>query len=302
MSQQMTRDVGAKRKVGELNDEPDSQTSAEKTDENLTKKIKSPDEEAANSSNDATAQSNLPVRADQEIILATGIYRVQCPELGDFHIRAGATGSFCVKAATLKISNSEGTIFPDPATTLIDGAEVEVEDNLSGTTKLTVLPVRAKPPPQNQSWLTTISDVILGFSAATPLQIIGLVDSEITITGRRSAVITGNGGRVTLLGSGEVTVEGSIQSLKNNGNGTVKVIGKVTEEVRQTGSGSILITEDVIGNISNSGGGCIEVRGKHTGTNKQMNNSNGSVKIGSGPNNGGVREHYYTKNYKIIQI
>ncbi len=308
MSEQMERDAGTKRKVEELT-QSDSESSTEKTAENLAKKVKTP-------ANNRQAQSTAPVVTPAPApatsqgtttctLISGAIYRVQCPELGDFHIRAGATGGFCVKAATLIVSDAQGTkIFPDPSTSLIDGAEVEVqEDILSGATTLSVIPVRPKPPPQDQHWLAAlVTEVIRGAPATPPLRIVGAVDQDIIINGGRSAMITGNGGRLVFSGSGTVMVEGSLQTLQNNSNGRVRVHGKVTGEVRQTGCGSIVITEDLNGNITNCGGGSIEVKGLQTGDSKQVNNTRGTVWIGTGPNNGGTKEYYYSKNYKIIHL
>lgn len=240
----------------------------------------------------------------QEITLISGgIYRVQCPELGDFLIRAGATGKFRVKAATLIISNREQTIiFPDPAGTLIDGAEVEVRDNLAGTTAVTVLPDTDNippPPPSKKGWLTSLfAAVTPGFLAAmeeaTFFQVVGSVDELIQISGLRptAITITGNGGNLIFSGPKTATVQGSLQSVLNNGTGSVKVNGSITEGLSQTGSGSIVVTGDVNGTISNTGGGSIEVMGLYTGKEEEIDNARGSVSIG--PFNGGVRMSAYS--------
>lgn len=114
----------------------------------------------------------------------------------------------------------------------------------------------------------------------TPIQIVGNEDRDIIFTGTRSAVVRGSGRRLTFSGTGTVTVQGSLQSLQNDGTGSVKVNGGVTDEVRQTGRGSIVITRNIMGSIYNSGGGSIT---GNSGTRRTVtvNNYNGSVKISS---------------------
>lgn len=114
------KDNGAKRKL-------DEQSSTDKTDDRPVKKIKSSDNEETNSS----TQVDNKTTTEATTLTAGEIYRVESPELGDFHIRSGAMGSFVVKAAGLKIFDSqEILVFPLPNTTPSVGVDVEVKDNL----------------------------------------------------------------------------------------------------------------------------------------------------------------------------
>lgn len=287
-------DTGVKRKLDELNenDEPASPNKSSSND------VMSTSEEVMSSSSNANVLDDSPstaapnpaasststplvtsvVAADGEITLIAGnVFRVQSAELY-FHIQAGASGKFYVKAAGLKIVDSQGTlVFPLPNATLPDGAEVEVKDTLNGATTVTVITKRPEPeatPTPSNNWLTSIFASGTSRSAVTveadpPLKIISLMDTNIVVNGGRSAVITGNGGRLVYSDPGTltVTVDGSIQSVQNDGTGKLIIIGKITEGVKITSKGSIEITGAVTGKIEEgTGGGTIVVKDSATGT------------------------------------